>query len=572
MAANQRRAHTLSKRDTSPPPFQGGGLLAFRNGDFIVGLMSGTIDITNYEKFIDILKDNCIEKRLKAAKESMEKHGYDTIIFPESYIKAKNRELSFESTVFAGHLKFKPSNSLKKFKFQDCRVTGNVFLDELYEVNLIEINSTNIDGKLSIQTKLGSLDLSDSTIGGSIELKKALTIDTLRIRDCEAKNIIMREVTIRRDSTFGGKIAASLDATGAKFKGSVSCNGVQFNGGANFSNAEFSKQVDFSGAIFHHFAQFNGAKFSSVANFLHATFEKKTDWDASEFEKNVTFDRVTFRFPPNFRSTTFHVTPDLHALEIINPYVLLNKSSEDTQLVPIYRHLKKLSVEANNHRGFLDHGAREVRANCLSKSIFKAMIPALYLGFSDSGRSISRPIFWLLGVIIAGALYYTSAGAVNTILVSVATVVIGCLLIWMLLLYCKPISSSYSPLLRAVDFGAPLIMLLVGVYLGITFLLQTEEALRALVTSVMASLSITQLFRLLPGGIYEAVPCGMMALTPENMDLCLTNERGEFLAMVGNKNIRFIPGAYIASGVQILISSVLLFLFGLGIRNRIKTG
>ncbi len=608
-----------------------GGLLAFANGDFIVGMMGRAIHITNYLAFIDTLnKDSPIEERLEAAEKWMDEQNAGTIFFPKRYIEARNGNLTFYSTVFAGDLEFEFSSSLKIFKLQNCRVTGNIFFDGLEGVISFEIiKNTKVDGKLSIQKSLESLEISDSKIGGSIELGKDSTIGTLRIRDCEAKNISMRGVTINDTTYLRGIIATlpkgglSFDATGAKFGGPVYCSDTHFNGKANFTNAEFSEQAGFASAVFHHIAEFHTAKFSkgadfsnttfchaatftlakfsSFANFSqatfsdsasffracfqdpvvfsHATFEKRTKWIAAEFKKNVTFNKVTFCYPPNFRSTTFHVSPDLHALEITKPYELPDNTKDytdddtddETQLPPIYRHLKKLSVEANNHGGFLDHGAREVRANCLSKSIFKAMIPALYLGLSDSGRSISRPVLWLLGVIIAGAWYYTSAGVVNLGFLLIASIVIPSFLFWMLLLYCKPTLPD-SLLVDAVGFWGSIIMLLVGVYLGIIFLFKPDEALRALATSVMATLSITQLFRLLPGGIYEAMPCGMMALTPENMDFCLTTERGEFLAMDSNKNIRFIPGAYIVSGVQILISSVLLFLFGLGIRNRIKTG
>ena len=293
----------------------------------------------------------------------------------------------------------------------------------------------------------------------------------------------------------------------------------------------------------------------------------------------------------------------------------------------------------HNHRGFLDHGAREVRAKCLGGPRDDALIPALYFMLSNHGRSILLPFSWLIAVIFFGTLFYASTVTVERITLLVASFIpIFVFPIWVARAYCNSKRAdktvdSMAILLVFVGIGGFIqyysfieneviviasqlesretflslgLVLFIFIFIFLFSVLskrfpwlwriateffyfifavatcltlslavlyvQATETSRAIATSVMVSLSITQLFRLFPGGIHEAVPCGMMALTPECMKLCLTTERGEFLTMVGNDNIRFIPGAYIVSGVQIFISSILLFLLGLGIRNRIKTG
>ncbi len=642
--------------------------------------MGEAIHITEYLAFIDTLsKESPIEERLQAAEKWMEERNAGTIFFPDDYLEANKWELSFDSMVFAGHLKFESPSFLESFKFQNCRVTGVVSFDALYNVNLIEIKSTEIGGDLTIHTNLESLIIANSKVSGSIELEKDSAIDTLAISNCEAEKISMRGVTISETTLFRHTIPASLDATGAKFGGPVSCRGVHFIGEANFTNAEFSKLVEFSEVTFHHIAEFYNTKFSSAtlfskttfchevnfglstfssfvnfqratfadlagffrvifhypAVFSHATFRKKGSWVATEFKKNVAFDKVTFCYPPNFRSAIFHVTPDLHALEITKPYELPDDSDENIQIVPIYRRLKKLAAEANNHRGFLDHGAREVRAKCLGAVKGNALIPALYFALSNHGRSIILPFIWLIAAILFGGLFYAATDAHENVLLLVASFIpILGFPLWAVHKYCDSKCSDGTLEIGAIFWaGASIVIFLIArllfefeirvtalhfillgavLYLGgilfrshfpvlekryislwrtfvwilalassvgLGFALvyavqfaQATEGSRALATSVMASLSITQLFRLFPGGIHEVVSCGMMALTPENMELCLTMERGEFLALEGNENIRFIPGAYIASGVQVLTSSGLLFLLGLGIRNRIKTG
>ncbi len=278
--------------------------------------MGETIHITEYLAFIDTLSEESpIEERLQAAKKWMEARNADTIIFSECYIEENNGELDFQFTVFAGHLKFESSNSIMDVKLQNCRVTGDISFDALRSIKLIDIKDTKIDGKLNIQRNLESFEIFDSTIGGSIELKKDSTIGTLTISNCEAKKISMRGVTIRKNTILYGTIATSptpptelpsFDMVGAKFKGFVFCIGVHFKGEANFTNAEFSELAAFSNTTFHHIARFYNTKFSSAALFSKTTFCHEVNFSFSIFSGFVTFQRATFAGSASFFRVIFH--------------------------------------------------------------------------------------------------------------------------------------------------------------------------------------------------------------------------------------------------------------------------
>ncbi|MGC2224904.1 MAG: pentapeptide repeat-containing protein [Methylocella sp.] len=104
-----------------------------------------------------------------------------------------------------------------------------------------------------------------------------------------------------RDATFSGMADFSgttfsdeANFIGATFSGAVDFLGAIFSGAAYFLGMTFSGMADFSGAIFYGAAHFHNPTFSDTARFDGATF---SDWAG--------FDGVTFSDEADFHDTTF---------------------------------------------------------------------------------------------------------------------------------------------------------------------------------------------------------------------------------------------------------------------------
>jgi uncharacterized protein YjbI with pentapeptide repeats len=78
-----------------------------------------------------------------------------------------------------------------------------------------------------------------------------------------------------------------------------------FSGGANFDGAAFSGWAFFDSAAFSSGANFNGATFSSRASFDRATFSSRASFDRATFSEEAHFDGATFSGGTDFGGATF---------------------------------------------------------------------------------------------------------------------------------------------------------------------------------------------------------------------------------------------------------------------------
>jgi uncharacterized protein YjbI with pentapeptide repeats len=115
-----------------------------------------------------------------------------------------------------------------------------------------------------------------------------------------ASNFIFSGDADFRGATFSGE----ADFRGATF-GNASFASATFSGFANFASATFSGFVDFGSVTFSGAASFSSATFSSNANFGRVTFSDTTDFASATFSYAAYFGSATFSGFANFASATF---------------------------------------------------------------------------------------------------------------------------------------------------------------------------------------------------------------------------------------------------------------------------
>jgi hypothetical protein len=102
----------------------------------------------------------------------------------------------------------------------------------------------------------------------------------------------------------------AVDFSGFLFGSHTYFSSTTFSGDAYFSSATFSGDAYFISATFSRVADFGSATFSSDAYFISATFSGYAGFHSATFSGNAHFDSATFSNTANFGSATFSDTAD----------------------------------------------------------------------------------------------------------------------------------------------------------------------------------------------------------------------------------------------------------------------
>ena len=106
-----------------------------------------------------------------------------------------------------------------------------------------------------------------------------------------------------READFEGQTLADCNFEGLTFKSS-NFAGASFTEEANFKGATFVEWAKFDGATFTDGANFDGATFTRRASFEGATFTEGANFRGATFERAL-FSRATFNGGGDFRGVTF---------------------------------------------------------------------------------------------------------------------------------------------------------------------------------------------------------------------------------------------------------------------------
>ena len=245
----------------------------------------------------------------------------------------------------------------------------------------------------------------------------------------------------------------------AAFSGNAYFCEAAFSRGANFGEAAFSRAANFDEAAFSGNAYFSKAAFSRAANFGEATFSGNANFREAAFSSDAYFSgaadfsggadeeapsrkfriadfadvvfkgRADFfnrRFldTARFTKTIFHVAPEFHNAELRQDTDFTGATFEDTSkehAARAYRTLKLAmgnigarneeamfyALEQKSLRDSMDKSLR----NLMSNKGFVWLLTLLYERTADYGRSVVRPLGWLVGVTVVFWFCYALAAA-----------------------------------------------------------------------------------------------------------------------------------------------------------------
>lgn len=349
-------------------------------------------------------------------------------------------------------------------------------------------SSSLLNTKLSEFIFPGPLSLSNCDLQ-NVNLSLANFHGRVSFNNCRFDNTSFQAATFWQTTNFDDCIfLGDTDFTSTSFRGQLWCQSAGFFQSVSFWCAEFFDDVFFNGSTFHgpinfddasfrEFCSFVGVTFSDRARFLHATLGQ-TKFDQALFKKDVLlrhvrakglscersrfegyvdlrgahFDRefsfrgaicdaeidlaeAKFGSPPDFTLTSFRREPLLDRIHIKRSlfgfYTRLPNGLDLTEAAPPrfgfwidkqapakFRELKRLATALNDQIRALDFHAKEIRASrfvtdwpipWMGKSlggVGRFWMALLFDLTSDFGRSILRPLIaWIALGLLAACLY-----------------------------------------------------------------------------------------------------------------------------------------------------------------------
>jgi hypothetical protein len=235
----------------------------------------------------------------------------------------------------------------------------------------------------------------------------------------------------------------------ATFKAHTSFHDASFIGEARFGSAAFIDDALFWNVTFTDFARFNSVHFRKNADFRKSHFEGAASFEAIRAERGFSMADVVFDSVPDFIQAHFEEAPRLDNLRVkrllpyvperrderIKPWVRLHRglkkrsrlyrrvAAADRDGPARWRALKRLAIQGHDTDRELEFHAREIEAQRFAEhwplpwrsletkvwgSALSFWFGFFYGLFSNFGRSLLRPFaFWLLAV-VAGAVFYVS--------------------------------------------------------------------------------------------------------------------------------------------------------------------
>jgi hypothetical protein len=132
----------------------------------------------------------------------------------------------------------------------------------------------------------GDADFGGATISGDADFRNATFS-----RDADFRNATFSRDADFRNATFSGYTIFG----GATISGNAIFGGATISGDAHFGGATFSRDADFRNATFSRDADFRNATFSVNAIFCRATFSDDANFGGATFSGDAIFGNATFR-------------------------------------------------------------------------------------------------------------------------------------------------------------------------------------------------------------------------------------------------------------------------------------
>ncbi len=353
------------------------------------------------------------------------------------------KSTNFNNVTFGSYADFTSMSLRKEADFSDAKFAEHANFS----------NARIENSSIFINTKFGnSSNFTNMMIGKSADFSGAIFGNDVNFNSSNFGEL----------SNFkGAKFGTSVNITGATFGKSANFTGATFGASANFKDAKFQDFAIFTKATFGGGANFNGAEFGDMANFGNSKFGRLTNFEDANFVKRglfvdarflgdvsfsvgeankrrlvfrrINFSKVKFFGPCSFENrvftsetlfdeTEFHDLANFHGcgfhqgMTFQSEQFLKTKGTNDTETTELESAYRTLRLGMENLRARNEEAmffAKEMECHRRRRFFsFDWVVSALYNILSGYGRSIIRPLMWLLGLtalsfgLYAWAFYY----------------------------------------------------------------------------------------------------------------------------------------------------------------------
>jgi uncharacterized protein YjbI with pentapeptide repeats len=210
---------------------------------------------------------------------------------------------AFPSSIFRGGALFDYGVFLSGLNIIQCEVHGTIGFYNSIFFDVVEFDNSNFVGEVKIQSSEFHFHVSFS----SAEFHKRLWMDSCNLLEGGdfdfAKFRGVADFENVKFSEFASFTSARFSATALFFQ-------VTASHGIGFHEAKFSDLAGFSDASFLGDAMFGGAIFEGEARFLNADFAANARFNGAVFSKVANFNKATFRGEVSMADVQFHRAVD----------------------------------------------------------------------------------------------------------------------------------------------------------------------------------------------------------------------------------------------------------------------
>ena len=185
-----------------------------------------------------------------------------------------------------------------------------------------EKRNGSLAGYKSIPDVAEVIDLSRITFSNTVVLGNAVFSSVANFNSATfSYHALFVSATFSSRADFGSATfsADSNNFSSATFSGAVNFSSATFNIDVDFISATFSSRASFNQTTFSGSANFSFATFRSSAHFASATFSSAADFVSATFSSDVDFRSATFSSHVDFRSATFDAPAGFVGTKFGNP-------------------------------------------------------------------------------------------------------------------------------------------------------------------------------------------------------------------------------------------------------------
>jgi hypothetical protein len=301
-------------------------------------------------------------------------------------------EASFEEAMFSGDALFVGATFSGEVEFQEAKFSGEALFEEARFGRGASFSEVTFTGNAWFMgTRFsGAAEFWGATFGGGTGFSGARFSGGAEFWEATfGGDVLFDEASFRDEAefsgaTFGGGAGFSGARFGgeagfweARFSGTAWFEGATFSGEAEFREAKFNGETGFRRARFGGDAGFSGARFGGDAGFNQAIFESFTDFSGTIYQKEANFVAIKGQSAFTLQEARFSVVPDFRqahfeeAPQLDNARFHDNKSRllRDQDLVSVkkdvsarWRALKRLATQGHDHERELDFLANEIKS------------------------------------------------------------------------------------------------------------------------------------------------------------------------------------------------------------------